>query len=368
MGKNVIRILLLGKTGVGKSSFINYFLGMDVAEAGAGKPCTQILTKYTFNEWDNCTIELYDSKGLEVKDADNWTHNILMELEDSSKRDFTDRYHTIFYCISAQKKIEDYEKKTLKELQQAAKQPIHIILTHCDDTDEATLCEREEYLKKQVSDTIAVYRITSVDKTKRDGTSIKKGGREAVLDGVFDLLWQNVAESIAYKAAHEFSVRYHNELNALKRYTDNFIEENGGFFKSLFRYGNNEQKMNDQIDAISAALEDIPDDVLYVMRDEIKSYVMSLEEVYNAYTQISKNVKKINGQDIYSSCMTEMSLRLNGICSDLVACYLVFMRMGMQSKRDSTNSINEIFRDLSKNINETDIKKSVFEKLIGIGE
>lgn len=42
---NVVRILLLGKTGVGKSSFINYFLGKDVAAAGAGRPCTQELTK-----------------------------------------------------------------------------------------------------------------------------------------------------------------------------------------------------------------------------------------------------------------------------------------------------------------------------------
>ena len=53
---NVVRILLLGKTGVGKSSFINYFLGKDVAAAGAGKPCTQELTKYVLNEWPDTSI------------------------------------------------------------------------------------------------------------------------------------------------------------------------------------------------------------------------------------------------------------------------------------------------------------------------
>lgn len=79
---NVVRILLLGKTGVGKSSFINYFLGKDVAAAGAGRPCTQELTKYVLNEWPDTSIELYDSKGLEVKDADNWTQQIVKELEE----------------------------------------------------------------------------------------------------------------------------------------------------------------------------------------------------------------------------------------------------------------------------------------------
>ena len=140
---NVVRILLLGKTGVGKSSFINYFLGKDVAAAGAGRPCTQELTKYVLNEWPDTSIELYDSKGLEVKDADNWTQQIVKELEEKSRLDFTERYHTIFYCISAQKKIESYEEKTLKELQKAADQPIHVILTHCDDKTDDELEERE---------------------------------------------------------------------------------------------------------------------------------------------------------------------------------------------------------------------------------
>ena len=46
MEKTCARILLLGKTGVGKSSFVNYFLGKDVAVTGIGKPVTQELKEF----------------------------------------------------------------------------------------------------------------------------------------------------------------------------------------------------------------------------------------------------------------------------------------------------------------------------------
>lgn len=145
---NVVRILLLGKTGVGKSSFINYFLGKDVAAVGAGRPCTQELTKYVLNEWPDTSIELYDSKGLEVKDADNWTQQIVKELEE--KVGLILQKDTILYFIvyPLKRKLK-VTKKTLKELQKAADQPIHVILTHCDNMDDDKLEERERCLKEK---------------------------------------------------------------------------------------------------------------------------------------------------------------------------------------------------------------------------
>ena len=60
------RILVLGKTGSGKSSFINYFTGQNLAETGTGKPITQKMHKYVLNS-DDFKVEIYDSKGIEVE-------------------------------------------------------------------------------------------------------------------------------------------------------------------------------------------------------------------------------------------------------------------------------------------------------------
>lgn len=213
---NTIKILLLGKTGVGKSSFINYFLGKDVAGIGVGEPCTQERTKYTLNEWEDCSIEIYDTKGLEVLDADNWSDEISRHLHEMSELDFFERYQTIFYCISAKKKIEIYELNAIKNIIESAEQPVHIILTHCDEIDCDVLDEREEYLRKNIADNICVYRITSVDKTKRNGMVIKKSGREKVLDGVFGLLWQDVSERFADDVADECRRKYSQFIGYIK--------------------------------------------------------------------------------------------------------------------------------------------------------
>ncbi len=55
--KPIMNILLMGATGMGKSSLINGLFGEEVAKVGIGKPVTQHLEKYVDEEkglilWD----------------------------------------------------------------------------------------------------------------------------------------------------------------------------------------------------------------------------------------------------------------------------------------------------------------------------
>ncbi len=80
--KSKMNILLMGATGVGKSSLINALFGKEIAKAGVGKPITQHLEKYIDEQKG---LVLWDTKGIEDKDYHDTMQSIKKEMEDSFK-------------------------------------------------------------------------------------------------------------------------------------------------------------------------------------------------------------------------------------------------------------------------------------------
>ncbi|MDR9778786.1 GTPase, partial [Rhizobium hidalgonense] len=64
--KERINILLMGASGVGKSALVNSFFGIKIAKTGDGKPQTQKLEKFTFEDKG---LVLWDTKGIEAMDC-----------------------------------------------------------------------------------------------------------------------------------------------------------------------------------------------------------------------------------------------------------------------------------------------------------
>lgn len=80
--KPIMNILLMGATGVGKSSLINGLFGQEIAKAGVGKPITQHLEKFIDEKKG---LILWDTKGIEDKDYHDTMQSIKKEMEDSFK-------------------------------------------------------------------------------------------------------------------------------------------------------------------------------------------------------------------------------------------------------------------------------------------
>lgn len=70
-----INIILLGKTGVGKSTLINSLLGRDEAEEGGFIPVTS-----TTNQYEAGNLRLFDTVGIELNDERS-PQKILSEIE-----------------------------------------------------------------------------------------------------------------------------------------------------------------------------------------------------------------------------------------------------------------------------------------------
>ncbi len=129
-----LNVMILGKTGVGKSTLINNMFSQKIAETGVGKPVTDTIRKY---EKQDFPLAIYDTPGLELG-GDNAVENLLEEAiglirEGVKSGDISKAIHCIWYCISTpshrfeQSEI-DFLKRFLDETENFCV-PVLIVMT-----------------------------------------------------------------------------------------------------------------------------------------------------------------------------------------------------------------------------------------------
>ena len=142
-------ILIAGKSGVGKSSLLNYIFGEEVAETGAGKPVTaEGLHEYSFELKDNDRISfsICDSWGLEPDKADKWHKQIIDKVAEYDKHSIKEWFSTIIYCLSADSdRVEDFEISIINDLI-AEKNNVNVVITHCKSEND----DRAERMKRRI--------------------------------------------------------------------------------------------------------------------------------------------------------------------------------------------------------------------------
>lgn len=129
-----LNVMVLGKTGVGKSTLINNMFSKNVAETGIGKPVTSNIRKYELPEYP---MAIYDTPGFELNgdnDPDNLLKQIKGEIQKGIKsNDLNNTIHCIWYCVStASHRFEQSEIDFIEELLNEIEEfnvPVIIVLT-----------------------------------------------------------------------------------------------------------------------------------------------------------------------------------------------------------------------------------------------
>ena len=182
--------VIVGQTGVGKSTLINYLYGKKVAEAGVGKPVTKNGFHPIDFEINGLPVCLFDSWGLEVGKHEEWLQDLDNEFKLRGVNEPADKwFHSVFYCINAGgARIQECDITIIKKFI-AENYKVSVILTKADQISE----DVEDILRKLIQSQInglSVIGVCSEGKT-RAGTSPtfgKKDIERQAFDDFFDSL------------------------------------------------------------------------------------------------------------------------------------------------------------------------------------
>lgn len=122
-------LLIVGKSGVGKSSLVNAVFGRDLARVGVGMPITKGLSYY-----HDDSLGIWDSEGFELGDGNHPTDKIKADLLHIRKQPENEQISVVWYCVDAgSRRLLPSEIDVIREIS-ATGLPVILVLTKVEWT------------------------------------------------------------------------------------------------------------------------------------------------------------------------------------------------------------------------------------------
>lgn len=227
-------ILIMGNTGVGKSTLANKILKENLAQTDFGKACTQGKPK-DYESSKAKGIRIWDTKGIEQGKYNINAANFDIEeaIDNLVKENDPDKFiHCIWYCVHSNRFIND-EIDNLKKCYNfyIKKLPIIVIYTQSDNQEDAD--KMIKYIKGEIdsmkedeNENIKILKVLAEDK-KNDNGIIKSFGISNLMKETSESVKQGIesscVESLMKQGEKILKEEFEENINDLKK---NYFNEN----------------------------------------------------------------------------------------------------------------------------------------------
>lgn len=292
-------ILLMGLTGVGKSSLINYLADKELAEAGITSGAgglTRGIHKYSLDlNGQPCIVA--DTEGLEANHSDFWKEMIADELLKSKAQNvISDWYHIVVYCIGANGgRVQDIELQMIEQVVKAGYGVI-IAFTKADLSTDEDLESMEKAVKEYFQDTINFSFIPVCSKKTRMS---EREGKEQLAEAIIDC-WgnsiKNLLPTMIYNPIFEDMDTWFNTM-------EDWIE-------------------NQKIGFLNRSKEDVLQEMNKKIDKKVKSYIKTITDMQTLSFKDIQEVYKMLNTVICSDSIQTIKSKMNKKIEALEASFV----------------------------------------------
>ncbi len=193
-----LNIIVVGKSGVGKSTLINSLFRGNFAEVGLGRPVTDRIRKV---EKKGYPMAIYDTPGFELSSGQQTkVKDEIVDLisKGMSAKDINDAIHCIWYCINVggNRTFDETEIQWIKELTESnkiAQVPIIVVLTQSCPKRKAL--EMKELVERENLDIVSVVPVLAQDMDFDDEYVAKAFGLDTLVNVMNEALPEELLDT-----------------------------------------------------------------------------------------------------------------------------------------------------------------------------
>ncbi len=195
---NKLNIVVVGKSGVGKSTLINNIFRERLVATGIGAPVTAHMAKICKEGFPLC---IYDTRGFELGyDSQKEIRSELLKTikEGSDSGDINKAIHCIWYCVSmASNRFEPREIEWIKSFTEESRIyhiPVIIVLTQAFELRKAQ--EMKKYIESINLEVIQIVPVLAEDFEFNDEYCVKAYGLDALIEIMQEALPSEIVDTL----------------------------------------------------------------------------------------------------------------------------------------------------------------------------